>query len=245
MSVGGYVEAYVARGWRLLICHPQSKAPLGELVPRGVKDATTDLDVITRWLREHPDANIAVACGAPGPQVLDIDDETAVPATVAKAIKAAPRTASPRGGAAFFAGTDTNTINLGYGELRGVGSYQLVPPSIHPTGKPYVWVVEPRGPLPPVLRALAGAGKRAGCGQHEPPRELVPYGGRHPYLTDFAVRLLRAGVTDRRRIVRHLRLEFEIACEPLPSPTPGYFEQLAEWAARTLIADRERRRNGR
>jgi hypothetical protein len=238
-AVDGALAAMTARGWPLLICHPRSKAPLGELVPHGVRDATTDRDVIARWARLYPDANWAVACGAPGPQVLDIDNPGAVPAEVAAAVMKAPRTASARGGAAFFQGTDAGTINLGWGELRGRGSYQLVPPSVHPSGRPYEWRVFPRGPLPPVPPGLARAGRRAGQGEREAPAELVPHGERHPHLLDVAVRLLRAGIADRRRLEAHLRCEFELACDPLPAPGPGYFEDMAKWAAGSRIADRE------
>jgi Bifunctional DNA primase/polymerase, N-terminal len=233
---------YLARGWPLLVCQPRGKAPIGELVPHGVHDATTDLAVIAGWLRECPDANLAVACGAPGPQVLDIDDPSRVPPPVAAALRAAPRAASARGGQGYFAGTDAGTVNLGYGELRGRGSYQLVPPSTHPTGRPYRWIVEPRGPLLSPPTVLERLGRRAGRGDHEAPVERVPHGQRHPYLKDFAVHLARGAILDRRVIAWHLRCEFERVCEPLPPPKPGYFEALADSAAGSRIAERERQR---
>jgi hypothetical protein len=234
---------YIARGWPILVCHPRSKEPLGELVPNGVKDATTDMDVIDRWLRRHPDANLAVACGAPGPQVLDIDDPRAVPAAVAAAVVKAPRTRSARGGAAFFEGTDAGTINLGWGELRGQGSYQLIPPSIHPVGKPYTWLQEPHGKLPTAPVLLDRHGQRAGHGEHQPPpRPIVAGEGRHPYMKDYAVRIVRSGITDQDRIAAHLEREFELSCEPNPPPSQGreYFKALAKWAAKSRIAGRER-----
>lgn len=235
-----YAQMYVARGWPLLVCHPRSKAPIGELVPHAAHSATTDLDLIAGWLCERPGANLAVACGAPGPQVLDVDDPRAVPAVVAEALRQAPRAASARGGQGYFAGTEHGTIDLGYGELRGRGSYQLVPPSTHPTGRPYRWVAELRGALPPAPRLLERQGRRAGSGDHETPVVRVPHGARHPYLKDFAVHLVRGAVLDRRVIAWHLRSEFERICEPLPAPAPGYFEQLADWAAHSDIAARER-----
>src|SRR5262249_47604090 len=103
---------YAQLDWPSIACYPRSKEPLAELVPHGVKDATTDAEVLHRWFERWPEANLAIACGSPGPQPLDIDNPPAVPADVAKAIQAAARTASPRGGAAFFAGTDAGTINL-------------------------------------------------------------------------------------------------------------------------------------
>jgi hypothetical protein len=38
--------AYAARGWHVLPLEPRGKAPLGRLVPRGMKDATTDPAII-------------------------------------------------------------------------------------------------------------------------------------------------------------------------------------------------------
>ena len=43
---------------------------------RGYLDATTDRATISRWWREHPDANVGVACGtASGIDVVDVDGE--------------------------------------------------------------------------------------------------------------------------------------------------------------------------
>jgi len=137
-------------------------------------------------------------------------------------------------------------MSLGYGELRGRGSYVICPPSIHPTGKEYVWLSEPRGPLPPVplllLRRVAGQG--AGRGDHQA-TEFVPYGERHPYLVDFAVRLVSGGLLDQRLIAWHLRSECWRVCEWEPAPRPREFEDIAAWATRSRIAQRERRINGR
>src|SRR5256714_958331 len=85
---------YAAMGWPVFPCAPRSKVPLfANPHPRhgvaryrcrgyrdcgrlghGVLDATTDPDLITgpMWGR-CPTANIAVACGRPGPDVIDFD----------------------------------------------------------------------------------------------------------------------------------------------------------------------------
>jgi hypothetical protein len=229
---------YTARGWALLPIKPRSKEPL---TAHGVKDATTDTAAIARWVDRWPDANWAVACGAPGPQVLDVDRPEAVPAVLIPKLRVAPAAASARGGAIYFAGTEQPTVVLDFGELRGRGSYQLVPPSTHPNGTPYVWVRGLRGPLPPVPKLIVGAGKRAGCGEHVvPPTPILAGEGRWPYLRDFVVRLLRAGIVDRDRLLAHVRIEFEIACESLPPPERGKLESLVDWALQTRIADRER-----
>jgi hypothetical protein len=229
-----YAIEYARHGWPVLVTEPAGKLPLTR---HGVKDATIDPHQIERWFARWPRANLAVATGAPGPQVLDIDDLDAAAGTLSQ-LSDVPCVATARGRHYWFAGVGERTITLGYGELRGRGSYVIAPPSIHETGTEYVWLLAPHGPLPapPAIR-----GTYAGTGTHHPPPKPIVAGeGRWPYLRDFAVRLVRAGVTDRGRIAAHLRTEFEVSCEPDPPASPGALDALAEWAARSQIADRER-----
>ena len=233
--------AYAAIPWRVVPL--RGKTPLTR---HGVKDASSDPQEIVRWWERWPDANVGVATGAPGPQVLDVDDLDALPADLRAKLDGGPCAASRRGPHFYLAGQRRGTVVLDDGELRGCGSCVAAPPSLHPeTGQEYVWLLAPTGPLPPVPDEIAPTGRRAGSGEHDAPAELVKHGRRHPYLTDFAVRMVRAGITDRRRLQAHLRFEFDLACEPLPAPRPRYFEQLASWATRSLIADRERSRADR
>ena len=62
--------AFAARGWPVLPCQPGQKTPATR---HGVRDATTDPGQITAWFGRHPDWNLAIATGAPGPDVLDVD----------------------------------------------------------------------------------------------------------------------------------------------------------------------------
>jgi Bifunctional DNA primase/polymerase, N-terminal len=72
---------YASVGWPVFPCRPnrddcpdptrcECKAPL---TLNGFKDASTDPAVIRRWWSRWPDANVAIATGAPGPDVLDVD----------------------------------------------------------------------------------------------------------------------------------------------------------------------------
>ena len=104
-------------------------------------------------------------------------------------------------------------------------------------------VIGPTGDLPPLPSWLPDGRQSAGCGEHEPPpRPIVAGEGRHPDMRDFVTRLLRGGIVDRRRIIEHLRLEFDLSCAPEPAPTRGYFKAWGDWAAQSKIAERERRR---
>ena len=62
--------AYAACGWPVFPCQPGEKIPA---TTHGFRDATTDPGQITAWFTRHPDRNLAIATGAPGPDVLDVD----------------------------------------------------------------------------------------------------------------------------------------------------------------------------
>jgi len=128
---------YAAAGWPVFPCKPGSKEPLTR---HGFKDATTDPAVIRAWWACWPDANVAIATGAPGPDVLDVDngDDSGWSAfnqlqrrgLLAGAF-AFVRTRS--GGLhAYYAGTGQRcTAKIGGAALdyRAAGGYVLAPPS--------------------------------------------------------------------------------------------------------------------
>src|SRR5580658_1295923 len=62
--------AYARRGWPVFPCQPGQKIPASR---HGFLDATTNEWQITQWFDRHSDRNLAVATGAPGPDVLDVD----------------------------------------------------------------------------------------------------------------------------------------------------------------------------
>src|SRR4051812_43350632 len=158
--LGTAALAYAARGWPVFPLRPGEKVPL---IPKsaggnGVHDATTDRGTIEAWWSEHPTANIGLACGA-ACWVLDVDyagffaEEpdgadtlTALqrrfgrlPATVKQYtggmgwqwfFKPDPRI---RNGVRVLPGLDT----------RAAGGYVVAPPSLHPSGRTYRWIVSP------------------------------------------------------------------------------------------------------
>jgi hypothetical protein len=233
---------YANRGWPVLPTAPGEKRPHPRLAPRGVKSATTDLEVIAGWWAGCPDANVAIACGTPGPQVLDADDleEAAEAIATAQALDP-PEVATSRGRHFYFAGQQRGTVGLGYGELRGVASYVLAPPSIHPDGRQYVWLSSDRRPLPPVPRGLLEARSSYGAGVM-PDVEHVKPGAMYDFLVDLAVRLARAGIVHEERIARILLAEFKAVRAPgaVYNGTPADTCRIAKWAARSEIAERER-----
>lgn len=144
--------AFARRGWPVLPCQPGRKEPA---TCHGVLDAETSPAVISRWWARHPDANVAVATGAPGPTVLDVDVAHGKPGRqslrqVALAGLVPPAWATvrtPSGGRhLYYAGDDQGNASmpaLGL-DLRGRGGYVLVPPSTV-GGTQYVVVGSSRG----------------------------------------------------------------------------------------------------
>ena len=73
--------AYADTGWPVFPCRPNDPAcPGGErcqckapMTLSGFKDASTGPAVIRAWWARWPSANVAIATGAPGPDVLDVD----------------------------------------------------------------------------------------------------------------------------------------------------------------------------
>jgi Bifunctional DNA primase/polymerase, N-terminal len=146
---------YAACGWPVFPCRPnanpcpapdrcQCKAPV---TANGFKDAITDPAVIRAWWARCHDANVAIATGAPGPDVLDVDvkpDGNGFAALNmlkrAGLLTGAARMVRTRGGGlhVYYAGTSQRGGALPRHRLdfKAAGGYVLAPPSrIH--GSPY------------------------------------------------------------------------------------------------------------
>ena len=135
-----------------LDCSNPAKHPLGDLVPRGVKDATTDLDIIRAWWTRCPEANIGLATGkGSGLIVLDVDPDKGGFETLSALIRRhgpLPETFvvhTGGGGLHFYfrhpGGKVSNSSGMiGPGlDIRGDGGYVLLPPSVHATSRDYAW----------------------------------------------------------------------------------------------------------
>jgi hypothetical protein len=137
--------AFAGRGWPVFPCQPGQKIPATR---HGFWDATTDPAQITRWFGRHPDWNLAVATGAPGPDVLDVDQHGPAGngfaafnqlcrARLLDGAGAYVRT--PSGGLhAYFTGTSQRNGHLPghHIDFRSTGGYILTPPS-QVGGQPY------------------------------------------------------------------------------------------------------------
>ena len=133
-------------GWPVFPCKPRDKNPLTE---HGFKDATTDVEQIEAWWKQWPQANIGVPTGVKF-WVLDIDPrnggDVTLEALIAKHGPLPDTVQAMTGGGGrhyLFALPNGFTVKngeLGEGiDIKGKGGYILVAPSIHPSGRAYVW----------------------------------------------------------------------------------------------------------
>lgn len=135
-----------ALGWPVFPILPRSKAPATKT---GFKAATTDAGVINGWWKTGREYNLGVAMPE-GNMILDLDglasedlahDGMLIP-------QECPVSATPGhgGGRHIWMQTPAGVIAkpkvrvIPGIDVRAHGSYVVVPPSIHPDGKPYAWV---------------------------------------------------------------------------------------------------------
>jgi hypothetical protein len=148
-----------ARGWHVLPCDPLEKRPLGQLVPNGHHDATTDSDVLRSWWARRPDARPGIALEASGLVAFDVDVKdpgwrdsyTAVEPHLAPTVQQA----TPSGGAhALYARTDP-------AQARRIVRWR---PGIDLLGKGYVIAYQDLegdpAPLPPILAGAFHGGEK-------------------------------------------------------------------------------------
>ena len=139
--------AYARRGWPVFPCQPGQKVPATQ---HGYRDATTDPSSRSPdWFSRHPGHNLAIATGAPGPDVLDID----VHGPAGNGYAALGRlhcagllegaygyVRTPSGGLhIYFTGTAQHCGHLAahHVDFRSAGGYVLAPPS-QVDGHPYL-----------------------------------------------------------------------------------------------------------
>ncbi|HET7015980.1 MAG TPA: bifunctional DNA primase/polymerase [Streptosporangiaceae bacterium] len=136
---------YASRGWPVFPCKPGSKAPATE---HGFRDASTDPDRIRSWWTRMPDANVAIATGLPGPDVLDVDQHgragngfRAFGRLVEVGLVGRPSeiVVTPSLGLhAYYSGSQqvSGRLPRHHLDFRAAGGYVLAPPS-RVDGKPY------------------------------------------------------------------------------------------------------------
>ena len=230
-----YALTYALCGWPVFPCNPGGKEPATR---HGFHDATTDPDLIKKWWRHFPTANLAIATGLPGPDVLDVDDHGL--AGNGFAAYRTLREASLLGGAGTVITTPSGGMHMyfrGSGQSSGRlpqhhidfksrGGYILAPPS-QINGTPYLILARNAASgginWPAAARLLTPEPSRA----IQPDRAIIADGHR-----------LSAWVGQLREGNRNAGL-FWAACRALEAGQPAILDDLAAAAASVGLDHRE------
>jgi len=156
---------YARVGLDVLTLTPADKTPLGRLVPHGKDDATHNVELVRDRCVQAPDANIGIR-PAPGVVVLDVDPRSGGASALVELTRPygglIPTWTAWTGGgglhAWYRAGGPFKAKLCAGVDLKHRTGYVVVPPSLHPNGKRYVWANDlPIAEAPPWLVALMAA----------------------------------------------------------------------------------------
>jgi Bifunctional DNA primase/polymerase, N-terminal len=163
--------AYATNGWPVIPLHNPEKGSCScghadcdspakhPRTPHGLKDASSDEQIVRQWWQRWPDANIGLITGVAF-DVGDLDSDAAM-ATFRTRSEAEnfdprilPRTKTGRGTQVFVrpTGTGNRTRIFPDCDWRGVDGYVVAPPSKHINGSSYRWV-KPLTGAPPAAPA--------------------------------------------------------------------------------------------
>ncbi len=141
---------YLAFGWSVIPAAERAKRPIVRW--QAYQNGLPSREQVQSWFRRWPNANLSVVTGAvSGIIVLDIDPKHGGRDSLAALEKrhgALPETVEAETGGGgrhlyfSYPGHEVrNRAGMAPGlDLRGEGGVIIVPPSIHPSGKPYRWV---------------------------------------------------------------------------------------------------------
>ena len=234
-------------------CHSAAKHPIPELVPRGVKHATTSRIVIRAWWAYAPLANPAVATGEDSHLfVLDVDgDHGGFDSLRALEGKREPlprtqRVLTASGEHIYFSYPGVhlkNTVGkLGPGlDVRCCGGYVVAVGAVHRSGHVYVWKDGHRPDQVALAKPPNWLVDRLLTPQPRPPLEIQSRnkGRAASALADEERQLLATpvGLRNNRLNLAAFRLAQYVAME---APTRGDIEAvLLDAAARLGIPERE------
>ncbi|MCC7427603.1 MAG: bifunctional DNA primase/polymerase [Alphaproteobacteria bacterium] len=201
---------YLRRGFSVLPLRPREKRPILEW--EAMQHAAPAEAELRRWFAKWPDANIGIVTGrVSGLVVVDVDPKHGgADALAAEERRSGPMPPAPEvltGGGGrhlYFQHPGYEVANragvLPGIDVRGDGGYVVAPPSIHPSGRPYVWRAghglgeRPLAILPRWLARPAGRGGRSLQEWRALVREGVGEGQRNSTIASLCGHLLWHGV---------------------------------------------------
>ena len=202
----------------------------------GFKDATTDLETIRVWWTDHPTANIGIATGSSsGLLVVDVDPRNGGDESLGDLVAEhrewpdTPVVRTGGNGQHFLfrlppGGVRGSKLGVGI-DLKRDGGYIVGPGSVHPSGGVYWWepgrsvldlpiATLPQWVLAQVAKGSSTAKSLGARGRQQvehqiDPKELIPRGERHWFLSKTAGVLRFHGVSgsDLVRVLKGVRDE--------------------------------------
>ena len=152
--------AYAQRGWSVIPIWPGTKRAAGKW--RDYQKRRPNRTELDSWFGNGGDFGLAVVLGkvSGGLVCRDFDDKAGYEtwaAMFADLAKALPTVATARGRHVYFRAQLLRSLKLPDGEYRANGNYVLLPPSRHPSGELYTWLISPpEGPVPLVNPLTSG-----------------------------------------------------------------------------------------
>ncbi|GAI02157.1 unnamed protein product, partial [marine sediment metagenome] len=136
---------YQKRGWSVFPVNSQTKRPLIEWKPYQERIASPEQ--IKKWWTQYPYAGIGLVTGKISNDiVLDIDGPEGKKYIKGKDIAPTPCVKTKRGEHYHFKHPGFTIQNFAKKkglDLRGDGGYVVLPPSKHPSGSKYEWILSP------------------------------------------------------------------------------------------------------
>jgi hypothetical protein len=175
-------------------------------------------------IEERPWPGVGIVTGAISEiVVLDADSPEAVEELKRRGHPATPMLKTARGMHAYFrhpGGELPTRIGLGNGlDLKGDGGYVVAPPSKHPSGSVYEWIISPDdvglAELPGwAIDEIRTHSRRATA---EDLGEEIPNGSRNKAITSIAGTLRRRGLGETAIYAALLGINAEMCRPPLPT----------------------------
>lgn len=199
-----FALAYIKKGWSLFPGYweveGKGKKVVHSFLPwkRYEQFFPTELE-IRSWINEWPNANLFIVTGALSQIiVIDIDDPRLLEVW---GLENVPRVATGRGFHLYFKHPGIplrNQVQIqGQSvDLRAEGGCACAPPSLHPSGKRYSWIISPDGDLPEIPTWLIELLRDK---EQSAPKAIpgtIPEGTRHTTLVSLAGSMRRRGASE-------------------------------------------------
>ena len=138
--------AYARRGWRVIPIKPGTKKAAGRW--KQFQSAPASVDRLRAWFGNGSAYSLAVILGSASGRLVcrDFDDMATYESWTARfpdLARTLPTVATARGRHVYFQAACLTPRKLDDGEYRANGNYCLLPPSLHPTGVRYAWLIPP------------------------------------------------------------------------------------------------------